>query len=598
VWTASGALNIADTLNVEFRPGLNSIAGCSQAIPLGFAFSGDGLAYAGAALDLKGLGGIPVFPGVAITGIAAGFSSNPNYETYGGCIGLTVVDILSITGNVFGVHTVNGYRYTFGGDELGPNVLQQTGGTFPYTNHLGIGASGVASLTLPELPTFQIGNAYALFVDDPAAIFFGAGLDTGFPHGNYEDPPGTGIAIKGGIKGAIGLGSLPPPFDFEGYAAVSASVLGANLISGGAELIVSYSPRAGHHGGLGVCFGLSSQSLGVGGSAGIAYHWGDTWFTVLRGINFGSCDLNWLDREIGVSVQAATAAHQGPRASIAVARVPGGLNAVNLHVFSAAGAPDITVTAPGGASASTAGLPLGRAVKGPTFELARIPQLNETIVVPRYPVAGRYRITTNPGSPRITKVDRSDGFRPVISAAVAGRGTHRRVNYRFKRQPGQSVTFFEISGQVHRALGTTTGGHGSIAFTASPGHGRRQIVAEVYGGGVPRVRMTVARYLAPSLVRLGRPGRVRVKRVRATAIVTFTGVPAAAAYRLNMTLSDGTRQVITTHGHRGRFGPIFVDIGGTITVRAVGDGLKTMTGVSVRRRLAPLFGPGRRRAKR
>ena len=192
-WMASAGLNLGGALDVEFRPGSNSIPGCSQAIPLGFAFGGDGgLSQAGAALDLQGSGGIPIFPGVSITGLAAGFRSTPTYNQYGGCVGLSVVDLLSITGNVFGVDTVNGARYQFNGNELGAGVLQRTGGTFPYTNHVGIGVSGVASLTLPELPAFQVGSAYALYVDDPAAVFFGAGLDIGLPHGNSRTSPALG----------------------------------------------------------------------------------------------------------------------------------------------------------------------------------------------------------------------------------------------------------------------------------------------------------------------------------------------------------------------------------------------------------------------
>ena len=81
-----------------------------------------------------------------------------------------------------------------------------------------------------------------------------------------------------------------------------------------------------------------------------------------------------------------------------------------------------------------------------------------------------------------------------ISAQISGAGTHRRLVYRIARQAGQSVEFYEISGQVHRLLGTTTAGRGTLAFTASHGNGRRQIVAEVYGDGVPRVRMPVTSY--------------------------------------------------------------------------------------------------------
>ena len=274
-------------------------------------------------------------------------------------------------------------------------------------------------------------------------------------------------------------------------------------------------------------------------------------------------------------------------------QVSGGLNAVNLDVQSASGSPDVTITGPGGERASTAGAPIGEAVKNASFTLVRVPALQETFIIPAHPRAGRYRITTNPGSPPITKIVRAEGFRPAINAHVSGRGTHRRVVYRFMRRPGQSVEFFELSGQVHRALGSTTGGHGSIAFTASPGQGRRQIVAEVYGDGAPRLRMTVTSYAPPTLARLGRVRHLRVRHSRARATVTFAGVPGATDYRVYMALSDGTRQLVTTRAHRATFGPIFVDSGGTITVQAIGDGLNTITGASVRAKLATLFGPGK-----
>jgi len=589
VWMGVGSLNIGGFVDIEFRPGANTIPGCSQAIPLGFAFSPDGgLSYAGAAIDLSGSGGIPIFPFVTLTGLAAGFETTRTYNTYAGCVALSVVDLLQITGNVFGVHTVNGQSYQFQGEELGPNVLQKTGGSYPYTNHVGFGASGVVSLTLPELPAFQVGDAYALYVDDPAAIFLGAGVDLGFPHGNYEDQPGTGIAFKGGLKGAIGLGR-GYPFDLEADAAFQANAFGFNVIGGDAEVIVSYNPRDVHASGLGACFGLSAGNSR--GSAGIGYHWGDSYFDLPGDLKLGGCDNNWLDSQIGVNVQTATVGHQTP--TTVVARVPHGLNGVNLRLRSATGAPDVTVTAPGGATFNTAGLPTYHIVKRPGFSMARYPAAHLTIIAPAHPRAGRYRIVLNPGSPPVTRLDQLDGIRPRINAHVTGSGTHRRLVYSFARRPGQDVEFFEISGQVHRSLGTTNGGHGSLPFTASAGHDRRKIVAEVYGDGVPSLRTTVSSYQAPSLVRLGRVAHLRVSHSRDRALVAFAPVRGASRYRVCMDLSDGTRQVINTRARHATFAPIFVDSGGTITVQAVGDGLHTRSGASVRRRLSPLFGPGK-----
>jgi len=79
---------------------------------------------------------------------------------------------------------------------------------------------------------------------------------------------------------------------------------------------------------------------------------------------------------------------------------------------------------------------------------------------------------------------------------------------------------------------------------------------------------------------------------------------ASAAVRLGVidgsvaALSDGTRAVITTHARPATFSRLFGDTGGTITVRAVGDGLNTATGPAAHAMLKPLFGrirPVRRR---
>ena len=256
-WMASASLNIADALKVEFRPGSNTIAGCSQDIPLGFAFSGDGgLSQAGAAIDLSGSGGVPIFTGVFVTGLAAGFTRQLTYNTLttAAASRSALWTSLTITGNVFGVTTARGYRYQFTGGELGTGVLRQVGGGYPYTTHLGIGVSGVVSLSLPDLPSFQLASAYALYVDDPAAIFVGGGFDFGFPDGNYENTPNTGIGIRGGIAGAIGLrGGVP--FDLEAYADVVIQVrplVGEFVVlRGGLQAIMSYAP--GGRGGLGLC---------------------------------------------------------------------------------------------------------------------------------------------------------------------------------------------------------------------------------------------------------------------------------------------------------------------------------------------------------
>jgi hypothetical protein len=603
-WTASGVLNIAKKVEVDFRPGTGSVPGCSQAIPLGFAFSGDALSQAGAAVNLNGLGGIDLFPLVpklvTLTGLAAGFEQNPNYLKFGGCLAFNVAQVLTITANLFGVETNNGYKYQFTGNELGPGVLKKTGGVYPVTNHLAIGGSGVLSLSLPNLPSFQLANAYALYVDDPGAVFFGAGFCFGLPSGDCQNPPNTGIAINGGLDGAIGL-SNGTPFDIEGHVGVFAQVgaggiLEYKVLDGQLDAIVSYSPTA-PQGGIGVCGTASVLGGTVTASAHVGYHWGESFSDVLSHevdveLNGNACTNDWLTNNFSVNVQQA---HDAAATTPTVVRVPHGAEALNLYVHSSSGAPDVTVAGRGAARATTAGAPPNTAIRTDGFLLERIPALHETVVIPVHTQPGAYRIAANPGSPAITGITRIEAVSPSIRARIAGRGLDRRLLYRIRQEPGQVVRFFELSGQVDRALGTSQGPSGSIQFTAYPGRARRQIIAQSFIHGVPDSRTVVAAYQPPALQNLGRVRHLLVHRRGASALVTFSRVPGATAYSVAAVLSDGTRASFMTTGTHVTIAHLFYDIGGSVTVRARGDGVLTADGRRVTVRFNPAVHPPRLR---
>jgi hypothetical protein len=590
-WTASGVLDIAGEVKVAFRPGSDTIPGCAQDIPLGFAFSAGKISQAGAALDFSGAGGAPIIPGlVTVNGLAVGFSSQAHWDIFGGCLNLQVAEVLGITGNVFAVST-DGTKYEFNGEELGPGVLQKFGNppSYPYTEHLAIGASGVVSLSLPDLPSFQVGDAYGLYVDDPAAVFFGAKFDFSVPSGNtFENPPNNGLAIEGGLNGAIGL-TGGTPFDIEGFVKVFAQVgaggeLETEALNGTVEAIVSHAPnpQGGNAlGGIGACGSMSV--FGDQEGASVAYHWGDSILHILEhDIDIGSfaCEDTWFNSQnLTVNVQAADARAHAAQHALTV-RVPATANAVNLHVESSSGAPDVTVTGPGGASASTAGLPLGRMVSTPSFLLARVPALNETIVVPLGHAAGGYRITPNPGSPAITAVEQLDGVKPAIRARVSGGGTHRRLQYSIEREPGELVRFMEVSGQLDRQIGVASGGRGSIAFTATPGSGRREVEAEVLVDGAPQRRLDVASYEPPARAALRAVGHIRVKRHGGQVTVTFAAVPGAKSYSVYLALDDGARLASITGKRSVTLGPVFLEVAGRLSVRALGDGVNTTDGPS------------------
>ncbi len=155
---------------------------------------------------------------------------------------------------------------------------------------------------------------------------------------------------------------------------------------------------------------LWSQRRQFAGSAGIAYHWGDSYFDLPDDVRLGGCDNNWLDSQIGVNVQTASVGHHGP--GTMVARVPRGLNGVNLRLHSATGAPDVTVTAPGGARFSTAGLAEHQIVKRPGFTAVRYPVAHLTIIAPTRPTR---RALPDHAQPRLT-ADHPPGPAGRISA--------------------------------------------------------------------------------------------------------------------------------------------------------------------------------------
>ncbi|MHB1567860.1 MAG: hypothetical protein ACYC0H_01535, partial [Solirubrobacteraceae bacterium] len=399
-WFASGEVDITGAVDVLFRPGPDFTSqGCSGSIPLGFVFSNGSLTQAGGFVDVSN-GGIPIVPGVvSLTGFGGGFAQHPQYETFGGCMTFNVVSLLNVAASLFGVDTSNGYRYTFASGDLSPCSLPKFGGSYPYTDHLGLGACGSVSLTLPGLDPIQVAQAYALYVDDPGAVFFGGGLCFAIPAGGGHDchnPPGTGLALDAGVDGAIGFGS-GTPFDFEGHASVVAKLFGLQVFGGSAQALVSRGP--GGEGGIGVCAGVD------GASVGMAYPWHASIIDVLQNDLVSPCGDAWLAQKLGVNVQAAAARAGGhPGAAI---RVPAGLQAVNVDVRSALGLPAITVVGPHGERATS---DAKRVVRAHGLTLIPQPALHEILVSDTHPKAGIYRIVAAPGSPRLTEVQRREAI--------------------------------------------------------------------------------------------------------------------------------------------------------------------------------------------
>jgi hypothetical protein len=258
-----------------------------------------------------------------------------------------------------------------------------------------------------------------------------------------------------------------------------------------------------------------------------------------------------------------------------------------FKVQGSGGPPDVTISGPGGVSASTAGQLTAQSAP---FMIKRDPRDATTYIAVLHPPAGTYSITANPGSPAITRVLSAHGFTPSIKAHVSGHGTKRQLHYTVGAdQPGEKVTFVERGKGVDKLIGTSHKGHGVIRFTPTPGPGgRRQIVAMANLGGMPLVlspgsatpgEKLVAGYKAPGPVKLGRPLGLHARRSGGRLSVSWGRVHGAHRYVVLVDLRSGMRSDFVVKRPSLRISiPTAGPTGGSVTVKALGDGLHSVDG--------------------
>ena len=570
-WDASGEVVIGKA-RVVFRPGGEGV--CNPPPPaLGIGFGSGRLAFAGAVLETPG---VPIAPGVDLEQVGAGFKDEPTYSAFGGCVLLGAGDgLVKITGNLLAVFVKAGNRYTFEGEAL-PDLSPP----YLYTERFGLGVGGSVELDLPLLGSTRVGSGYVVYVDDPAAVAFGAGVDLSIPFGNtYENPPETGIAFKAQLSGAIGLAAgFPPPFLLRGQLAAVVKAPGGNEVNGTVVGILSDEPKSGA-GGIALCGSLNIKAFGVSlgtGTAGFGYHWGDPLSRLPGDIHIGgSCEDEWLTSFERVSVQAAAAR------SFAV---PPGSAAVDLRLRGVGAA--ALLRGPGGFR-----VPLGKVGRGSAARLGGaevvIGRSGECLVVIEHPGAGRYRLR-GVGSFSVALARR-----PALQVRLTGRGVHRALRYRLAGGRG-ALVFVEKAGRNERVIATAHGSGGTVRFTVPPGKGRRQILAALYRGGVPTVVRRVASLRAPSAAALGRVRGVKVRRTRGGVVILFRAVSGAKGYGVSVRLKDGLAETLRTNGRRLSITGIYPEVGGVVSVRALGDGLYLRSGPYTRARFAPYLKPRRR----
>jgi hypothetical protein len=471
-----------------------------------------------------------------------------------GTIGLSVVRIVSITGDLFMVFASNDEPYTFTGNELalGAGLTLPT----PTATDFAFAVGGDVGVTIPVVGTQTLAGGYVMYIF-PDYVAAGGNI--------HFDPFNGWLVFDASIAGQFAVGS--GNFNLEATAEIHA--LKVFDLKGDAVL---------SNVGIGGCGTISV--LGIKESLGAGYKWGDS---IPGGINIsiGSCDVS----PYRVKVQAARAAVAGY-----TVRIPAGLPSEMIRLPGDGGAPDVTITGPGGVRASNSGS--SPVISGP-FVIYPVPVENTTYIGILKPPGGRYRITANPGSFAITQLLQADGVSPSVRAHVAVRRGRFVLVYRVRRAVGQEVTFFEQAGQVYRAIGSSSARSGRIAFTPGPGPaGTRQIVAEITENGTPVVlhpgatgsaayEMVLASYRAPGPRMLPRVAHVRVRRPGTRVLVAWRAVRSAARYAVTVTLSSGVHVVYMTRRPSLTIPGVFGEINGRLAIQAIGDGITTRDGPTV-----------------
>ena len=185
-------------------------------------------------------------------------------------------------------------------------------------------------------------------------------------------------------------------------------------------------------------------------------------------------------------------------------------------VHGSGGAPDVTLTGPGGQridttveSASASHLVLRQASTGTTLvEIAGS-------------AAGRWTFAPDPASPPVLGAQIAHTLPPPhLTASVTGGGSQRTLRYAITPQPGLSVSFLEKGTHGGQNLGPARGRSGAIRFVPSQASGTREILAVLTQNGQPRPALVVARFHAAA-PRPGRASRIRVSRSRGGLLVSF-----------------------------------------------------------------------------
>lgn len=323
--------------------------------------------------------------------------------------------------------------------------------------------------------------------------------------------------------------------------------------------------------GVAVCGELKVDKH-VLGSVGAGLRWGGPLQFMGQ-----ACDVGpWRVTRTASAASAAGFAARAATAAAALTPQPVGFampmarRGVLVALRGGDAAPAVTLRGPGGrrvvVTPDAHGAARGRGFVAFTNDATRT-----TYVALLRPRAGRWSAVAQPGARLVVARAAVLGAPARVHAHLAGHGRTRVLRVAAPRRAGQRVRLVERGRGVARTLAVLPGGTRAIRFTAADGPGGpRRVEAIVEQGGVPRTRLTVARFTAPPRLRPGRPPGVRVARSTRAVRVTWGAAPRAARYGVRVTVSDG-RQIAFLRGAGARSVRLTgVPRGRRVSVRVVG----------------------------
>jgi hypothetical protein len=496
---------------------------------------------------------------------------------------------------------------------FGPVFLTYVGAdlTLNPTKFVGQANLGIGPAVIARCAAFGVQGTITLVFGNPFTIDEQGNeqalcADLGYSqtfHADSDGHVGFGLGVNYPIPG---LGSVGGQLYGQAYADLNRNVYEAQLdgqvqANFGVKECVSIagfeecSPSVNFSAGATATISLGDQNGRAVGGAGVCVHYnfpGLGGFDVGAGtndlpgaiVNFSTYNLPALASRFQILLSNCNLSPfrlLPPPAGISRARAHGAqAPAYTVHVApgtgeeviglqGSGGAPQVTLSGPGGQQLQTT----GEGVNVNKYGLyVRQPSTGQTLIEIPHATAGSWTLQTAPGSPTLASVQVAKQLpEPKIKARVSGKGAKRVLSYSFKPQPGLTVKFLEGVDHGASPIGAARGSRGRISFVPSLGSSAaRTIIAQIIRGGRLANTKVVGRF-SPGRIRPGRPSHIAARHAHGGWRISFTPGANTTEHQLTIRFADGVqvlldaprgRRVVTVTSKLDRTRPTAIQVVG------------------------------------